>query len=103
MSVWALVLGAALLSAAIRLAPELWLRGRAPPGPLARTLPWLPIAVAGTFVGLLHLGAAPAVRTGYLIAAIPAALTLLWRRTFYVPLLVGAATLAALRHFTTLS
>jgi len=98
-NVWLLVLGAAVVSVAIRLAPELWLRGRAPPGPLARTLPWLPIAVAGAFVGLLHIGAPPAVRLEYAVAAVPAALTLLWRRTFYVPILAGAATLALLRHF----
>jgi len=48
-------------------------------------------------VGVLHLGAAPDVRWQYVIAALPAAATLLWRRTFYVPLLVGAATLALLR------
>lgn len=94
---WLIVAAAGLVSVAIRLAPEVWLRGRAPPGPLARALPWLPVIVAGAFVGVLHLGAEPGVRTEYLMAAVPAALTLLWRRSFYLPLLAGAATLALLR------
>jgi len=81
----------------MRLAPELWLRGRPPPGPLARALPWLPVCVAGALVGVLHLGAASDLRAQYLVAAVPAALTLLWKRSFYLPLIVGAATLAALR------
>lgn len=96
---WVLVAGAGLASAAIRLAPEAWLRGRAPPPLLARSLPWLPVAVAGALVGVLHLGAEPDVRTEYLLAAIPAAATLLWKRSFYLPLLAGAATLAVLRAF----
>lgn len=94
---WAIVLGAALVSIALRLAPEAWLRGREPPPALARALPWVPVAVAGALVGVLHLGAAPDVRWGYVLAAVPAALTLLWKRTFYLPLLVGAASLALLR------
>lgn len=85
------------MSLALRLAPELWLRGREPPTLLARALPWLPVVVAGALVGVLHLGAAADVRAQYLIAAIPAGLTLLWKRSFYLPLLVGAATLAVLR------
>ena len=93
------MLGGGLASLAIRLAPELWLRGRAPPPALARALPWLPVVVAGALVGVLHLGAAADVRTQYVIAAIPAGLTLLWRRSFYLPLLAGAATLALLRLF----
>ncbi|MEA3198800.1 MAG: hypothetical protein QOE90_228 [Thermoplasmata archaeon] len=97
---WLLVLAAGGISVALRLAPETWLRGRAPPGPLARALPWLPVVVAGTLVGVLHLGAPPDVRYQYAIAAVPAGATLLWRRTFYVPLLVGAATLALLRWVT---
>lgn len=94
---WWIVIGAGLASIAIRLAPELWLRGREPPVALARALPWLPVVVAGVLVGVLHLGAAPAVRWEYLVAAVPAALTLLWRRSFYLPLLAGAATLALIR------
>lgn len=81
----------------MRLAPELWLRGREPPALLARALPWLPVVVAGALVGVLHLGAAADVRAQYLLAAVPAGLTLLWKRTFYVPLLVGAGTIALLR------
>ena len=96
---WALVLGAGLASAAIRLAPEAWLAGREPPAALARALPWVPVAVAGALVGVLHLGAEPGLRTEYAIAAVPAAATLLWRRSFYLPLVAGAITLAALRHF----
>lgn len=99
MNLWWLVGGAAAVSVLIRLAPEILLRGRAPPGPVAETLPWLPVAVVGVFVGVVHLGAAPDVRVEYLIAAVPAALTLLWRRTFYLPLAIGALTLAVLRHF----
>ena len=96
---WMLVLGAGLVSVALRLAPEVWLRGRAPPTPLARALPWLPVIVAGALVGVLHFGAPADVRAHYLIAAVPAGLTLLWKRSFYLPLLVGAATLALLRAF----
>lgn len=95
---WTLVLGAGAVSIAIRLAPEAWLRGRAPPAPLARALPWLPVVVAGALVGVLHLGAEATLRRDYIIAAIPAGLTLLWRRSFYLPLVVGAATLALVRH-----
>lgn len=94
---WWLVLGAGAASAALRLAPEIWLRGREPPTALARALPWLPVVVAGTLVGVLHLGADAALRWQYVLAAIPAGLTLLWRRTFYLPLLAGAATLALIR------
>lgn len=94
---WILVLGAGAASILLRLAPEVWLRGRAPPTALARALPWLPVAVAGALVGVLHLGAPSALRWEYLVAAVPAALTLLWRRSFYLPLLAGAATLALLR------
>lgn len=97
---WLLVIGAGAASIAIRLAPEAWLRGRAPPPFLARALPWLPVVVAGALAGVLHLGAPPALRWEYVVAAIPAALTLLWRRSFYLPLLAGAATLALLRLFT---
>lgn len=94
---WAVALGAGLVCVLIRLAPEAWLRGRPPPPALARTLPWVPVVVAGALAGVLHLGAAPGLREQYLLAAIPAAATLLWRRTFYLPLVVGAATLALLR------
>jgi len=48
-------------------------------------------------VGVLHLGAAADVRWQYLVAAVPAGLTLLWRRSFYLPVVAGAATLALLR------
>lgn len=95
---WLLVAGAGLVSIAIRLAPEAWLRGRAPPGPLARALPWLPVVVAGALAGVLHLGVAADLRAQYVLAAIPASLTLLWRRSFYLPLAAGAVTLALLRH-----
>lgn len=94
---WIVVVGAGLASVALRLAPELWLRGRAPPTLLARSLPWLPVIVAGALAGVLHLGAADDLRWQYLIAAVPAGLTLLWKRSFYLPLIVGAATLALLR------
>lgn len=94
---WILVLGGGAASIAIRLAPELWLRGRAPPTGLARALPWLPVVVAGALAGVLHLGAPGDVRWQYVVAAVPAGLTLLWRRSFYLPLLAGAATLALLR------
>lgn len=97
---WIVVIGAGLASIAIRLAPEVWLRGRPPPAALARALPWLPVVVAGALVGVLHLGAPSDVRWQYAIAAIPAAATLLWRRSFYLPLLAGAATLAILRALT---
>lgn len=96
---WLLVLGAGLVSALIRLAPEAWLRGRAPPSTLARALPWLPVVVAGALVGVLHLGAASDDRAHYVLAAIPAGLTLLWKRSFYLPLAVGAVSLALLRAF----
>lgn len=97
---WTLVLGAGLASLALRVAPEAWLRGRAPPPALAQALPWLPVVVAGTLVGVLHLGAEGDLRWQYVVAAVPAGLTLLWRRTFYLPLLAGAATLALLRFAT---
>lgn len=97
---WILVLGGGAASIALRLAPEAWLRGREPPGLLARSLPWLPVLVAGALVGVLHLGAAQDVRAQYLIAAVPAGLTLLWKRSFYLPLIVGAITLALIRAFT---
>lgn len=99
---WLVVLGAAVVSVAIRLAPEAWLRGREPPRPLARALPWLPVVVAGALVGVLHLGAPNDVRWQYLVAAVPAAATLLWKRSFYLPLVVGAVTLATLRAFMAL-
>lgn len=94
---WLLVLGAGAASIALRLAPEAWLRGREPPTLLARSLPWLPVIVAGALAGVLHLGAPTDMRWQYLVAAIPAGLTLLWKRSFYLPLIVGAATLAILR------
>lgn len=94
---WLVVLGAGVVSAFIRLAPEAWLRGREPPRALARALPWLPVVVAGTLAGALHLASADT-RWEYLIAAVPAGATLLWRRSFYLPLVAGAVTLALLRH-----
>lgn len=96
---WLIVALAGAASVAIRLAPEAWLRGRPPPPALARALPWLPVVVSGALVGVLHLGAPAEVRWEYVVAAVPAALTLLWRRSFYLPLLVGALTLALLRAF----
>lgn len=96
---WLVVLAAAAVSVAIRLAPEAWLRGREPPKVVRDALPWVPVVVAGALVGVLHLGADADVRWEYLIAAVPAGLTLLWRRSFYLPLLAGAATLALLRAF----
>lgn len=102
MNLWIVVLLSAIVSVVIRLLPEIWLKGRAPPGPLARILPWLPVAVAGAFVGILHIGAESDVRLGYLIAAIPASLVLIWRRSFFLPILVGAVTLGLLRHFTSI-
>lgn len=98
MNAWLLVAGAGLVSVFVRLLPEAWLRGRTPPETLARALPWVPVVVAGALVGVLHLGAAADVRGEYVLAAIPASLTLLWRRSFYLPLVVGAATLALLRQ-----
>ena len=94
---WLLVLGAGLASALLRLAPEAWLRGRAPPPLLRDSLVWLPVVVAGALVGVLHLGAAGDVRWEYLVASVPAGLTLLWRRSFYLPLVAGALTLGILR------
>jgi branched-subunit amino acid transport protein len=96
---WLLVLGIGLASAAIRLVPELWLRGREPPPLVRDALPWLPACVAGTLIGVLHFGADPSVRVEYLAAAGAAGLTLLWRRSFYLPILAGAIVLAALRAF----
>ena len=98
-SEWALVVGAGAVSITIRLLPEIWLRGKEPPGPLARSLPWLPVCVAGALVGLLHAGAPAGEHLAYLVAGVVAALTLLVRRSFYLPLVAGAATLALLRHF----
>ena len=97
---WFLVLAAGGASAALRLAPEAWLRGNAPPKLLADALPWLPVVVAGALVGVLHLGAPMGLRWQYAIAAVPAGATLLWRRSFYLPLVAGAATLAILRWLT---
>jgi len=97
---WFLVLAAGGASAALRLAPEGWIRGRAPPKLLANALPWLPVVVAGALVGVLHLGAPTSLRWQYAIAAVPAGATLLWRRSFYLPLVAGAATLAILRWLT---
>lgn len=97
MNGWLLVVGAGAVSVLVRLLPEAWLRGRAPPSALARALPWVPVVVAGALVGVLHLGAPTDVRWQYVMAAVPAALTLLWRRSFYIPLLVGATVLAAIR------
>lgn len=94
---WAVALGVGLATAAIRLAPEAWLRGRPPPTALARALPWVPVLVAGSLAGVLHLGAPSDVRAQYLLAAVPAAATLLWKRTFYLPLVVGVLSLAILR------
>lgn len=99
MSVWLVVLGAGLVSVLLRLAPEAWLRGREPPGPLARALPWLPVVVSGVLVAALHVDVPADDRAPYLIAAVPAALTLLVRRSFYLPIVVGAITLALLRRF----
>ncbi|MHB8606206.1 MAG: AzlD domain-containing protein [Thermoplasmatota archaeon] len=97
MNGWLLAGAAGAVTIAIRLLPEAWLRGREPAPFLARTLPWVPVAVAGALIGVLHLGAASGVRVGYLLAAIPAAATLLWRRSFYFPIVAGAVTLALLR------
>lgn len=94
---WLLVLGIGLASAAIRLLPELWLRGREPPALVRDALPWLPACVAGTLLGVLHFGAEPALRLEYLVAAGAASATLLWRRSFYLPIVAGALALALLR------
>lgn len=94
---WLLVLGIGLASVALRLLPEAWLRGRAPPAPVAAALPWLPACVAGTMLGVLHFGVGPALRLEYLAAAAAAGLTLLWRRSFYLPIVAGAVVLALLR------
>ena len=83
----------------IRFGPELWLGDDDPPGFLRDALPWLPVAVCGTMAGILHLGADASVRYEYLGAAAVGGLTLLWRRTFYVPLVAGAVFLALWRHF----
>lgn len=96
---WGAVAVVAVVSIAIRLAPEWILRGREPPAWIRRGLPWLPVAVAGAFVGILHLGEVPGVRADYVIAALVGSLTLLWRRTFYFPLIAGAVTLALLRKW----
>lgn len=53
--------------------------------------------VAGALAGALHLSAEGDARWQYLVAAVPAGLTLLWRRSFYLPLVAGAATLALIR------
>jgi branched-subunit amino acid transport protein len=95
---WLLVLAIGGVSAVIRLLPEAWLRGRAPPKAVADALPWLPACVAGALLGVLHFGAPPDARADYLLAAAAASLTLLWRRSFYLPILAGALTLALLRH-----
>jgi len=95
---WLLVAGAGLVSLALRLAPEAWLRGKAPPKLLADALPWLPVVVAGALAGALHFGAPHDARWQYLAAAVPATATWLWRRTFYLPLVAGAVALAVIRH-----
>jgi branched-subunit amino acid transport protein len=95
---WAAVLAIGLVSAAIRLLPEAWLRGRAPPRFVADALPWLPACVAGALLGALHFGAPADDRLPYLLAAAAASLTLLWRRSFYLPIVAGALVLALLRH-----
>lgn len=95
---WALVLAIGLVSAAIRLLPEAWLRGRAPPQAVADALPWLPACVSGALLGVLHFGAPADVQVEYLLAALAASLTLLWRRSFYLPILAGALTLALVRN-----
>lgn len=97
MSLWGIAAAVAVVSTLIRIWPELVLRGREPPAWVRAALPWLPVAVAGTFVGIMHFGAAPAVRIEYILAGAAGALTLLWRRTFYGPLVVGALTLALVR------
>lgn len=97
MSLWGTALAVAAVSTLIRIWPELILRGREPPRWVRAALPWLPVAVAGTFVGIMHIGAEPTVRLEYLVAGAAGGLTLLWRRTFYGPLVVGAAVLALLR------
>jgi branched-subunit amino acid transport protein AzlD len=94
---WLLVLGIGLASAAIRLVPELWLRGREPPPLVRDALPWLPACVAGTLLGVLHFGAPSGLRLEYLAAAGAASLTLLWRRSFYLPIAAGAVVLAVWR------
>lgn len=94
---WAVALAIGLVSVAIRLLPEAWLRGRAPPKAVADALPWLPACVAGALLGVLHFGAPPDMRFDYLMAAGAASLTLLWRRSFYLPILAGALVLALLR------
>ncbi|MGB0652628.1 MAG: AzlD domain-containing protein [Thermoplasmatota archaeon] len=96
MNLWGVALAVGLVSIAIRLLPEALLRGREPPIWIAVGLPWLPVAVAGTFVGVMHLDDA-ALRLEYVVAGGLGALTLLWRRTFYLPLVVGAVTLAVWR------
>lgn len=93
-----LVLAIGGVSALIRLLPEAWLRGRAPPKIVADALPWLPACVAGALLGVLHFGAPADARAGYLLAAAAASLTLLWRRSFYLPIAAGALVLALLRH-----
>lgn len=87
------------MSLLIRFGPELWLGDRDPPGMITDALPWLPIAVVATMAGILHFGADPALRLEYLAAAALGGLTLIWRQSFYLPLLVGAAFLATYRHF----
>ena len=100
---WALVLAIGAVSVAIRLLPEAWLRGRAPPKVVADALPWLPACVAGALLGVLHFGAPTGVQVEYLLAAAAASLTLLWRRSFYLPIVAGALALALLRNAGRLS
>jgi branched-subunit amino acid transport protein len=95
---WVPVLAIGTVSVVVRLIPEAWLRGRAPPQVVADALPWLPACVAGALLGALHFGAPSEVQVEYLLAAGAASLTLLWRRSFYLPIVAGALVLALLRH-----
>ena len=97
MSLWGIALAVAGVSTLIRLWPEAVLRGREPPAWVRDALPWLPVAVSGAFVGIMHFGAEADLRIDYLLAGGAGALTLLWRRTFYGPLIVGALVLAIMR------
>ena len=77
---WLLVAGIAAVSMAIRLVPELLLHGRPPPKAVADSLPWLPVTVSGTLLGVLHFDVPDGSQLPYLAAGVVAAATLLWRR-----------------------
>lgn len=95
---WAITIAVAATAITVRAVPLIFLHEREAPDWLKRMMPWLPITIAGTFLGVLHVGVAGA-RIELIIAGLAAGVSVMIVRNLYLPVAVGAATLAAIRYW----